>query len=354
MTSAQAAAAGIGPRVLERMVADGSLTHLAYGLYLVPEVIQRLEQTDPDVSQGWQRTPSPGAWHGTYRRGKRGRGRMRRGPAHPPLAMAWAGVLHAGTPCGVGGWHCLMFEGVRVLPARLAEPVQVWVTDQRSLLRTSRWRFRRDGAGRLARVLIPDPRDSGLPGLALLTPMIPLGDAVIDVAGELPESEAVGVVLDALSTQRLPPERLAERLEHRRMVRHRRLLADVVGDFCGGVHSMLEHRYATDVERAHGLPVPSRQRVVPGGRVDVLYDAFDAVIELDGRAFHTDRFRDAARDNANAVAGLRTLRFGWVDVTKDPCLIAEQVAAVLRSSGWGGQMRPCRRCVESDRGRRLA
>jgi hypothetical protein len=73
---------------------------------------------------------------------------------------------------------------------------------------------------------------------------------------------------------------------------------------------VLEHGYLTRVERAHGLPTPSRQvlRRTPGGKEyrDMEYDDPALVVELDGKLNH-DSFaaqgRDADRDLADQVGG---------------------------------------------------
>lgn len=327
------------------MVTDGGLRRLAQGVYVVPDVMEQLICEDPEFTRGWDGGGRVGPLAARGRRSHpQTQGPAARTVPHPPVQLAWAGVLRAGVPSAVGGWHALLLNGVRVWPTHLSEPTSIWVTGERSLARGPMWRFRRDGAGRLEWVAHGmDVLAAGLPGV-MPPPTIPLADAAIDVARELPASEAIGVVLDALATRRLPPEIFAKRLRERRMVRHRDLLESVASDFCGGVHSMLEHRYTTDVERAHDLPAPTRQRVMPGGGVDVLYEDLAVVIELDGRAFHTDLARDAARDNANALSGLRTLRFGWVDVTSDPCRVADQVSALLQRSGWNGAPGSCSLC----------
>jgi very-short-patch-repair endonuclease len=119
---------------------------------------------------------------------------------------------------------------------------------------------------------------------------------------------------------------------------------DMIDD---GVRSSLEHRYVRDVERPHGLPRAVRQaRVVRYGKtsyLDNLYEAYLVCVELDGLAAHppAERWRDFRRDNAGAIDGIITLRYGWSDITGSPCQVAVQVAAVLRQRGWPGAPRPC-------------
>jgi hypothetical protein len=67
--------------------------------------------------------------------------------------------------------------------------------------------------------------------------------------------------------------------------------------------------------------------------------------ELDGTAAHSadEQWRDKRRDNANAVRGIVTLRFGLLDLGDRRCQTAADVAAVLRLRGWTGVARPCPR-----------
>jgi hypothetical protein len=39
--------------------------------------------------------------------------------------------------------------------------------------------------------------------------------------------------------------------------------------------------------------------------------------------------------------GLTVLRYGWIDVDRRACLVAAQVATVLRRLGWPGSARYC-------------
>jgi hypothetical protein len=76
---------------------------------------------------------------------------------------------------------------------------------------------------------------------------------------------------------------------------------------------------------------------------DVLYEDFGLIVELDGRVAHPGdrRWMDVARDNAAAATGLITLRYGFIDLMRRPCLVAAQVASVLRIRGWQQSTRRC-------------
>jgi hypothetical protein len=72
--------------------------------------------------------------------------------------------------------------------------------------------------------------------------------------------------------------------------------------------------------------------------------AYGVVVELDGRAGHANvgsQWRDMSRDNAAALKGKITLRFGYQLVT-EPCATAAQVGLALRSRGWARLSDPLR------------
>ena len=142
--------------------------------------------------------------------------------------------------------------------------------------------------------------------------------------------------------------RLLAAIAQRPRLRWRTDLHELIVAAASGDHSVLEFRYERDVERAHGLPVASRQVpfAKPGGRCgrrDRVYEDYAVVVELDGRQAHPEesRWQDKARDNAAAVSGQQTLRYGWTDVRHRPCATAAQVARVLRVHGWQGEPTPC-------------
>jgi hypothetical protein len=116
-----------------------------------------------------------------------------------------------------------------------------------------------------------------------------------------------------------------------------------------GATSVLEIGWMRKVERPHGLPRGARQvfgRVHGRGILrDVAYEQYGVFIELDGRLGHEGAdhaFRDMDRDNAAAMEGRTTLRYGWTAVMTDPCAVAAQVAVLLRNRGWTGDLSRCR------------
>lgn len=117
------------------------------------------------------------------------------------------------------------------------------------------------------------------------------------------------LVLDACRQRWTTPVRLLAELNRLPRLRGRTMLLQILSDADSGVQSFLEQTYLTRVERAHGLPVGTRQvRGTDGLTVsyrDVEYLPYDLIVELDGRAGHADAtssWRDMHRDNAATAA----------------------------------------------------
>jgi len=160
--------------------------------------------------------------------------------------------------------------------------------------------------------------------------------------------DVCGWVTRAFARELTDETRLCEAMGARTKLRWRADLHELIVAADGGDHSVLEFRYHRDVERAHGLPEPCRQVPFSGpggrrGRRDRVYEPYAVVVELDGRLAHPaeNLWRDKTRDNAAAVDGQRTLRYGWEQVKWEACATAVEVAKVLRRHGWDGRPRPC-------------
>ena len=160
--------------------------------------------------------------------------------------------------------------------------------------------------------------------------------------------EVCGWVTRAFARDLTDTARLRAAMGQRTRLRWRADLHELITAAASGDHSVLEYRYGRDVERAHGLPESVRQAPFTGpdgrrGRRDRLYRDYGVVVEVDGQLAHPAeaQWRDKARDNAAAVDGQQTLRYGWLQVTRDACATAAQVAQVLQVHGWNGRPRPC-------------
>lgn len=178
---------------------------------------------------------------------------------------------------------------------------------------------------------------------------IRLERAVLQVASAArDDAAAIAVISDVCKSRRTTVSHLLSELQVRARLPRRTFLLEVLEDVGTGVHSVLEHRYVTRVERAHGLPVAHRQRRGDNGRGGATWRDADylgglLVVELDGRLGHEwaeDRWADFARDVAAAIDGALTLRLGWRQVL-EPCRVADGLARLLRRLGWSGRPRPC-------------
>lgn len=160
---------------------------------------------------------------------------------------------------------------------------------------------------------------------------------------------AIGVIADACQSRRTTPKRLYESLLRLPAnIRFRATLRDILEDVATGAYSYLEVQYVRRVERPHGLPTGSRQRVVRRGRHvwlrDVEYILYRVIVELDGRLGHEDyvsRCNDMDRDNAAAQEQKRTSRIGYRQTISTSCTTAMLVGNLLKAGGWLGELRPC-------------
>jgi hypothetical protein len=185
---------------------------------------------------------------------------------------------------------------------------------------------------------------------AMLPPCTRVEDTVLDlIQGASSFEDAYVWICQAIGRRRTTAERIRQAMDSRKKVRWRRELTAALGEAGDGVLSLLEHCYVRRVERPHGLPPARRQAMVrqrTGNRyLDNLYERYAVCVELDGTAAHPadEQWRDKRRDNANAVRGIVTLRFGFADLGDRRCETAADVAAVLHRRGWRGTPRPCSR-----------
>lgn len=182
----------------------------------------------------------------------------------------------------------------------------------------------------------------------LSPPRTRVEDTVLDLIEDARDfDEAFAWICRAVGRRRTTASLLAAALAARKKMRWRTELSAALADAADGVHSLLERRYVTGVERPHGLPRATRQfKRRHGSRstyIDNAYEQYDVCVEVDGTTAHPagERWQDVRRDNANTACGTATLRFGWPDATQHRCRSAIQVADTLRRRGWPGTLRPC-------------
>jgi hypothetical protein len=180
-----------------------------------------------------------------------------------------------------------------------------------------------------------------------LPPQTRVEETVLDLADAASDlDDAVAWVTRGLGRRLTTAEKLRAATELRAKMRWRSELAELLSPGAAGVHSPLEWRYHRDVDRPHGLPASQGQARYRRGSHneyrDRLYQQYLTAVELHGRVAHPGdtRWDDIRRDNAAATGGTLTLRYGWLEVTTRPCLVAAEVAQVLSSRGFTGA-RPC-------------
>lgn len=242
-------------------------------------------------------------------------------------AFAQASLLRGGDDAVLGSATACFLHG---LIQRRPTQFTVWAASYRSPLEFGELRadYRRG-----------DRKGDGDP------PRLSVEQALLDYARDVSEDDLVEAVTRAFANKKTTPAGLLLALGGAKRHPARTLLTDLCDAANAGIHSVLEWRFQKEVLVPHELPVPGRQVQVGGrNRVDVYYEDFGLIIELDGRAFHDDDV-DAGRDNEHALnAGALTLRFTWRQVVQDPCSVARTVARALRQRGWEGGVTACRRC----------
>jgi predicted transcriptional regulator of viral defense system len=154
----------------------------------------------------------------------------------------------------------------------------------------------------------------------------------------------------AVGRGKTTPAKLLDAMDARKKMRWRKDLELALADADNGVLSVLERRYTTGVERAHGLPQACRQVRIEQETgikyLDNLYAEYRVCVELDGTAAHPadQQWRDKHRDNWNlAREQTVTLRFGFLDLRDQQarCETATYVAPVLLSRGLPLAPHPC-------------
>jgi Transcriptional regulator, AbiEi antitoxin len=254
------------------------------------------------------------------------------GPVGRP-SLLWAAVLHAGRDAALSHETAAQLNG---LPGDERSAIHVSVPADRHVRRIP------------GLVIHRNSRIVGATHPARLPPRTRIEETVLDLTQTARGfDEAFGWLCQACTERLTTPRRIREAMALRKKMRWRADIDGALGEVAAGVHSNLEYRYVRDVERAHGLPTARRQSAAVNSAHteyrDNLYQAYGVAVETDGAAAHPEssRWRDAARDNAAAAAGLVTLRYSWSDLTTRPCHVAEQVAAVLRLRGWTASPRKC-------------
>lgn len=257
------------------------------------------------------------------------------------IALLWAAVLRAGPGAALSHESAAELDRLADTPSRC---IHVTVGSERQVTLSSG-----EALGKAPKIIIHrSTRLDQARHPARTPPRTRIEETTLDLVQAAPDiDQALAWLASACGRRLTTPALLLGAIAARPKLRWRAELSGALMDVGGGVHSVLEWHYVRSVERNHGLPRAKRQAVSKvAGRTRFLdnhYQEFGVAVELDGQAAHPvdARWRDIHRDNASAEVGIVTLRYGWADVTKEPCRVAAEVARVLRNRGWNGRLRAC-------------
>lgn len=257
------------------------------------------------------------------------------------IALLWAAVLRAGPGAALSHDSAAELDRLADAPSRC---IHVTVDSRRQVALSSR-----EGLGQAPKIIIHrSTRLDQARHPARTPPRTRIEETTLDLIQAAPSlDQALAWLASACGRRLTAPDLLLGSIAARPKLRWRSELAAALADVGDGIHSVLEWHYIRGVERNHGLPRAKRQAVSRvGGRTRYLdnhYQEFGVAVELDGQAAHPveARWRDIHRDNASAEVGIVTLRYGWADVTEEPCRVAAEVARVLRNHGWNGRPHAC-------------
>lgn len=161
--------------------------------------------------------------------------------------------------------------------------------------------------------------------------------AVVDTLAWSSLDQARRALTWAITRQMITREQLEERVERRPKARGNGQLRRLLHETRDGALSPAERRCIEILRRARLRGWECNARVTEAGRVlgvvDVLFAAERVVVEIDGRAAHSQPGafqRDRTRQNLLVAAGYTVLRFTWEDLTRRP---DDFVAIVRRALG---------------------
>lgn len=244
-------------------------------------------------------------------------------------SLAWAGVLRGGERAVLGTAAAGFLWGV-VRDAPLDLTVWVPSVGRRTPFAAGGWRVSYRQADRVGVGHLPRTR---------------LARTLCDLANVADEDATVAAVAAAFAQRKIAPGQLGGQVAKMPRVRHRAMLLALCDSAASGIESALEWRFDQAVLRRHGLPAGERQCRTAGARVDLWYQGWAVIVELDGKRDHQHWSKDMFRDNEHAMRlGTVTLRYGWGAVCHQPCHVARQVAEVLNQRGWQGTRRLCSQC----------
>lgn len=238
-------------------------------------------------------------------------------------STAWALHIHAGPDSGVSGptaarlqgWSIKGSDHVLLSPQPVRAPESWHITVVR----------------RVSPELV---QPNGLP------PLAPRLDALADTLMSRSERHARDLLDHALQQRWIAPEDLASLIEDRSGRGRKGLsrLRSLQERAASGSRSEAEQRMGRLLSRTSGNWVPNYVVRDEHGRVLAEIDFADpqlkVAIEVDGRAFHSDRRsfeRDRERQNLLVIRGWVVLRFTWERIVSDQEGVVAEVSAARDS-----------------------
>lgn len=174
----------------------------------------------------------------------------------------------------------------------------------------------------------PEDETTTLSGLPLTTPARTLLD--LSAWGSAAEVRSAMARAVPRRTEPIEIERLMRRYPRMRGRKRLRQLLDVYAGQ-GLTRSEAEREFLR-LLRSGGLPMPETNVRIGGYEVDCVWRNEGLIVEIDGRAYHSDATvfqADRERDAALTAAGYRVVRVTWSQITDHPRKLLVQIAQAL-------------------------
>jgi very-short-patch-repair endonuclease/predicted transcriptional regulator of viral defense system len=161
-------------------------------------------------------------------------------------------------------------------------------------------------------------------------PITSIARTIVDLAGVLRPAQLLRAIEQAARLRKLDFKRLQATIDRAPNRKGMKALGIILADFTAPpvTRSELERDFLEVVTDA-GLPAPRLNVKVGGFEVDACWPKWDLVVELDGRAYHSDPGafeRDRFRDGRLQRAGKHVLRVTHKRLHREP----EEVIADIR------------------------
>lgn len=192
------------------------------------------------------------------------------------------------------------------------------------------------GTSRVSRPRIQIHRTRDLPADEVTVvdgiPVTTVARTICDLAAVLGRRPLERVLEQAHRSEMLDLRAVRQVIERHPSRRGLKMLRALIGDYAPPpfTRSELERRFLEMVSAA-GLPKPLVNQHVAGCEVDVFWPQWGLVVELDGRAYHSDprAFEsDPVRDARLQRARCRVLRVTWRRLTRQPRALLSDIRAL--------------------------